>query len=211
MACVDSLHISMVFLTRFTVIACHERPTEICAHFHYALYTAFIWISDYLTSCLALFNVLLEIFITLERLYSVTNLLPSTKSSTKIIVVSLVIFIISFTVYTPVLFMDHVEMKLYQDPEMGFKQYQLGKTAFGKSQAASIIMNSINIFRVFLFSFVLFILNLITVVRLKRHLLRRRAQHTTSNFTAKLRDFLFIMLIFIIFFLSKIKLSRIDT
>jgi hypothetical protein len=184
MAFVDSFYLIALFLIRMAEIACQGNPNEHCPTVHYALYICYIWISDYLTSCLACFNILLEIFITIERLFTVSNQLPTMKNNTKVKIIILAILIISLSVYLPVLFMKRVEMKLDQGPDVEIEQYGLVKTDFGKSEAATIIINTLSILRVLLVSVVLFVLNLVTVFRFKRFLKRRnrRLDSTRSDF-----------------------------
>jgi hypothetical protein len=174
MAFVDSFYLIALFLMRMIEIACQGSPSEHCLSVHYEFYIAYIWISDYLTSCLAFFNILLEIFITLERLFTVSNHLPRMKNSTKVKIISLVILIISLCAYSPVLFMKRVELKPDQDPDVEIKQYKLAKTEFGESKAATVFLNCLNILRAVLYSFVLLALNLLVVFRFNRFLKRRR-------------------------------------
>jgi hypothetical protein len=184
MAAVDSVYISMLFLLRITYLYCEPSPDLICPRVHFIFNMAHIWISDYATSCMALFNILLEIFITLQRLFTVSNHLPSIKNISKVKLVCIIIFIISFSAYLPVLFMKRVELKPEQNPQSAVKQYWLIKTEFGKSKAATNIMNLLNVSRVFLFSFVLLVLNFMTVFRFRRFLKRcsMYSENTRSNF-----------------------------
>jgi hypothetical protein len=179
MAFVDSLYISTLFLYRMTELYCYKNPLEHCPNTYFLFYTAYIWISDYLTSCCVLFNIFLEIFITLQRLFMVSNNLPSLKNCTKVKLISLAIFIVSFSAYVPVLFMKRVELKPEQNPALGIKQYWLVKTEFGKSRTATVIMNTLSMIRVILLSVVLLVLNFVTVVKFRRFL-KRRKMHLKS-------------------------------
>jgi hypothetical protein len=173
MAFVDSLYIGLVILLRLLAISCKEAQYEKCSGHHHIFYTAYIWISDYLTSCLIFFNIVLEVYITLQRLLMISHHLPSIKNRTKVKLVSLVIFLLSFTAYIPVLFMKRVELKPEQISGLEIEQYQIVKTKFGKSEAAKIIMNSLNVSRVLLVSVLLLVLNSVTAHKFRRFLQRR--------------------------------------
>jgi hypothetical protein len=181
MAFVDTLYIIMVFSMRLTALACNEDPGEHCLRIHYTYYVAYIWISDYLTSCLALFNVLLEIFVTLQRLFMLSNHMPTMQNITKVKLISLVIFVISFSVYTPVLFMKHVVLKPEQNLDLEIEQYELVKTRFGKSKAATIIMNSLIFVLIFLYSWALLVLNIVAVLRFRQYIQKPRADFRSTR------------------------------
>jgi hypothetical protein len=171
---VDIMYLGLMLMIRTTDLVCQENVAKNCPSIHYVFSVAFIWISDYLTSCLALFNILMEILITLERLFMISNYLPTMRNVTKVKLISFIIFAISFSVYIPVLFMKHVKLNPKQNPDIGYKQYQMAKTEFGETKTATMFMNSVNIFRVLLYTFVLLTLNSVIVHRFRRYSRRRQ-------------------------------------
>jgi hypothetical protein len=181
---VDIMYLGLTIFIRYTVLACDENVAKNCPSIHYVFFVAFIWISDYLTSCFALFNILLEIIITLERLFMVSNYLPTMRNVTKVKLISLVVSLISFSIYIPVLFMKHIKLNPKQNPDLGYKQYQMSKTEFGESKTATIFMNSVNIFRASLYICVLLPLNSVIVHKFRRYSRRRQLymQNRISKF-----------------------------
>ncbi len=174
MAFVDFLYTVTLFGFRMTELACNKNPAVDCPNIQYLFFAGYILVSDYLTSCLAFFNILLEIFITLQRLFMISNKLPHMKNSSKMKIVSLVICVISFSIYIPVLFMKRVELKPNQNEDLKVREYQLVKTEFGQSKAATVIMNCQILTRIFLLLVVLLVLNTVTVFKFRRFLKRRK-------------------------------------
>lgn len=118
-------------------------------------------IYDYLTSCLAINNILIEIFISIERLCIVSNKCYFQKLSFQPVVFTIGIFSLLF--YTPVLFLESIS-------NLGNGNYQLATTNFGNSEIGRLIPSVLTAIRLLLATVFLFSINVITLIKFKRHL-----------------------------------------
>jgi hypothetical protein len=119
---------------------------------------------DYLTSCFAINNILIEIFLSVERLCVISNKPFLQKLSFKPVIVSIAVFSLVF--YSPVLF-------LKQFVYLGNGTYQLASTSFGLSSAGRIIPGVLSTIRLLLATVCLFAINITTFVKFKRHVKKK--------------------------------------
>jgi hypothetical protein len=145
----------------------------------YVLYTLFLWVSDFLTSCLALFNIILEIFVTCQRIRLITNVgvYNQTREKLQPLTVFSIVFAVSLAMYSPVLFMNEVRCVETRNVNMSSvrKNYYYEKTAFGKSDSALYLLESITALRVFLVIVILTVVNIVTAVIYAAYYRRKRA------------------------------------
>jgi phosphatidylglycerophosphate synthase len=134
----------------------------------YVLYTLFLWVSDFLTSCLAFFNIILEIFVTCQRIRLITKkaVYHQTRQKFRPIIVFALVLAVSLAIYSPVLFMNEVRTEETRNETTGSvrKDYFYEKTAFGKSNEALYLLESITALRVFLVIVVLTVVNIVAAV-----------------------------------------------
>jgi hypothetical protein len=178
MSVADAFYTGALLVFRVLELLCAKSPAESCPSIQYAFLVSYIWISDYFTSCLAFFNILMEIFVQIQRMLIVMNRLSAVGLSSRGRLVSIFIFLVAFTIYTPYLFMKRVSV---QSVKHGRVKYQLVLTEFGQSELSISIVNVINSARMFLIVVVLFVLNLITLVRFRMFLKRRKLDLKAMN------------------------------
>jgi hypothetical protein len=115
-----------------------DADLQVC----YVLYTLFLWVSDFLTSCLALFNIILEIFVTCQRIRLMTKgaVYNQTKPKLRPLVVFALVFAVSLTIYSPVLFMNEVRTEETRNETTGSvrKDYFYEKTISTKRRPLAI-------------------------------------------------------------------------
>jgi hypothetical protein len=178
----DLIYTGLLFLFRLLELRCTKNPAHGCPTIQYSYLLAYVWISDFFTSCLAFFNILMEIFIQLHRTLIVLNRLPAFKFISTCKWASLFMLIVSLLVYTPVLFMKRIELK----PSDGYttrpNEYHLVRTEFGKSKLSQLILDIINFVRIFLVIGVIFVLNLIIMIRFRLFLKKRRLDLNASGY-----------------------------
>jgi hypothetical protein len=150
-----------IILSKFTCIINKNMHTPHgleCSHFTLVYH---IFISSYLTSAMALFDILLEIYLTLDRLFVIMNKkFPFKCSTTMSLIASLATFSLIF--YSPILFLNRIAI-IQNEEKYSILEY----TEFGKSKLGKSVPIILSLFRFFLVSIVLLILNVITIVEFK--------------------------------------------
>lgn len=129
-----------------------------------ALYS--IAIDNYLTSCLAVYSVLIELFLSIDRLLILSNRLMLVNVSLRHAIIC--IALISLLFYLPVLFLQRIE--LTGDNEDGSI---LVTTSFGQTDFGKIIPTLLTVVRLFLILVCLFSINIVTLVKFKRYVSKK--------------------------------------
>jgi hypothetical protein len=168
MATVDTLYGILVFSLVVTMCA-KTNPNECSPYLYLAHLLSFIIISEYLTSCLAFFNILLEIFLTVERMCLISNIKIYRYVSVKKI--CLILLVISLAFYTPVLFINRITSSY--STSAGRFNYKLIRTVFGKTTYAKWISIGLNSTRIALVLVVLLILNIIAILKFNAYFERK--------------------------------------
>lgn len=148
-----------------------------------------MYIKEYFTSCLAFFIVLIEILLSVKRF-----LILSCSFRHKTISIKYLPFIclgFSFLLYSPELFIK----KIIQ-VENG---YTLCKTNFGKSKSGSYYPIVVSFLRVFLATVFLSILNILTALKFKLQMNKKKKIFLTSNINKTISNFLECILSYHIF------------
>lgn len=134
-----------------------------------------IYLSDYLTTCMAVFNVVIECLLTTHRIILLTRSRPKsekTRASSSLQLVrhpfsvSSIIFGLLLLVYSPVMF-------IYQSKK-DKQGYIYSKTEFGQSRLGVIVLNTLNVSRIVLTLVILSILNTIAILKFKRYFRRKK-------------------------------------
>lgn len=148
------------------VVLCKDCPLN--GHYFIELYE--IIIDDYFTSCLAIFNILIDIVLSVQRLLLLSNR-PLRNESYKYLIT--IIFIISLIYYMPVLFFKSVDSSIKNDTYCNskFLVYEANPTQFGSSFSAEIIAIVLTLIRITLGFFVLNLINILNVVIYKKRTL----------------------------------------
>ncbi len=123
------------------------------------LYTIIVF--DYITSCLAIFNILIDIIVSFERYLIVVNSRYLRRISTQAVIWFVGVF--SLLYYSPVLFMKSIEAI-----ENSSESFRLVLTSFGRSILAKIVLIVLQSVRIFLSVLLLPTINILTAVQLKR-------------------------------------------
>lgn len=147
-----------------------------------------VLIDDYFTSSLAIFCILLEIFLSLQRYMILTNRKMLTNLSYKIVIP--VIFIISLLYYAPFLFRKNIlstTVNYYSNGTLttSIKSYSLTFTAFGSSTAGKIIPIFLTVLRIFLGTIVLSLINILNALKFRERFNKR------LQIKLKLKGFIF--------------------
>jgi hypothetical protein len=172
-AIVDSLYLCVILF--LGVMKAMSLQSQCGPGFYYAFLVLFILLSDFLTSALALLNILLEIFLTLQRNVIISNRetwlknVPVSKTCS-------VSFLISIGCYFPVLFMKKVELteiRAVENNATPIFDYRMVKSEFGKSKFAAVFQIAINALRIVLVCGVLLVLNLAVTRKFRAYLKKK--------------------------------------
>lgn len=140
---------------------CDERKMSL----EYQIFT--IWFTDFLTSCLAIMNILIELFVSIQRLFIISNKSFFANKSTKTVLV--VLFVFSLCYYSPVLFINYITT----NTNGSNNTYKIERSEFGESNIGRVIPAILSGVRLFLVVICLSIVNLITFIEFKKHLSKK--------------------------------------
>ncbi|RNA04434.1 hypothetical protein BpHYR1_052027 [Brachionus plicatilis] len=158
----DTLYMFSIFL--YTLIAC-GYPCEKLNKNGLIKFIYLIAVYDYLTSCIAIYNILIEIFVTTQRYF-----LISRKKTLQNLNPNLVMFItilVSLLYYSPIVFLK----KICFTANIGFTMVY---TNFGLSEVGRLVPIVLSSIRLILASVILLIANIFTLIEFKKYLKQKR-------------------------------------
>jgi hypothetical protein len=125
-----------------------------------------ILLAEYFTSCLALFNIIVEIVVTWQRVVMISKK-SNHERAYRPWVICVLIFAFAMAVYSPVLFMSRVRTEETRNETNGAvrRGYFPEKTEFGKSQEGLVIMKLTVLVRMILVIVVLSIVNVVASIK----------------------------------------------
>lgn len=186
----DSIYTGSMVMLAIMSIACGNNSSRCGQEAHFSLVLLYLIISEYLTSSLAFFNILVEIFLSIERLLlisGVKNLLDKSKT----LLMSSILLIVSLLVYSPILFMNYVkDVKVPLASNHSTNQttsfrtdYAPMKTEFGRSSLAMSIITALTLIRILLATLVLIILNSAVIIVLRFYFNKAVKRERGNSFT----------------------------
>ncbi len=184
----DFLYTALMLVHRIFTGLCAEMDSEKCGvHVYLIFQLLYVYVSEYLTSCLGLLSILVEIFLTVHRIFLIT------KKSRRVIglragQVCPVLITVAFLAYSPVLLSYTIEpYEKLGENETIIIDYKISKTKFGLTAFAAKYMSGLNATRIFLVTFVLLFLNIIVLVYFQVY-------SSDTNIFAKSKPFLSLKL-----------------
>lgn len=158
-----SIVIAFMVLIECGSICDNIRGLHFLTHFYR------IYLDDYLTSSLAINNILIEIFLSTQRFFIISN--KKCLQSISSIRIILIVFCFSLLFYSPVLFLKRIVSIDQHNSSFNSTTngYKLEYTEFGNSsigRALPLILSSI---RFILASVILFLINLFTLIKFRKH------------------------------------------
>jgi hypothetical protein len=181
-AVADCLYLLSMNIISVMIVACDlsmpQSAADRCGGPSISIYfyVLFMFLDEYLTSCLALFGILMEIYLTIQRILVITNS-RSCLARCPIRYMCSSIAALSFLIYSPYLAMYEVQGHYIRSSE------------FGQSNAAVTIRTVIGLLRIFLVLFVLFVLNIVTIFKLKAYLLAKSRLSTDCKYYFQVKHF----------------------
>lgn len=168
-----AMSISNLFYNGFLSYAIALYCSECSISKTYGTQVFVIFIDHYLTSCLAIFSNLVEIILSLQRYFILTNNIYSKNISYRW-AISIIAFI-SFVFYLPSLFSDKIA-----ETNNTTIYYTVVPNEFGKSTTAVHIGIAWSVIRIILSSIILSSINILNVIEFRK-LSKKRIKLRTSN------------------------------
>lgn len=150
-----------------------------------------IYIEDYFTSCLALFRILADIMLSMQRTFVLLNRPFCSKISYKVILGSL--FLASLGYYSPVLFFKKIiaETGCLANSSVNTMIYKIASNEIGSSYYAKVTSATLAVIRIILGVLILSIINIMNVIIFKnrsKKMAFKRRNTNISNFLKKIFD-----------------------
>lgn len=178
------LVISMVDFAYITIIG--FEITFKCGSFcdilknSYATQVYTLWFADYLTSCLAIMNILIELFVSIQRLFIILNKKFLQNVSFRIVLI--LISLVSIVYYIPVLFVR----KIAHDPSLNI--FKIVFTEFGDSNFGKSVPSVLSMIRLFFVLVCLSIVNFITFIEFKKHFSKKKKLKFNKTKSSKINN-----------------------
>ncbi len=140
----------------------HDTELKIC--YFYMFYAVFM--SAFLTTCLSFFSIIDEIYLTLQRIYLVSNERSVLiKKGANPYLVCLILLPLTLFAHTPVLFLSNINTVEYQLGNRTASVLVFHKTKFAESTEAVVIINLLNAVRMILVHVILLVVNIIAIIK----------------------------------------------
>jgi hypothetical protein len=173
---IDALYSSLVLFLLIFVRFCASDVEKCGPNGYFVFLVFFLFFSEYFTTCLQMFNIILEILLTAHRIAIISSL-NAFRKEVNVKLVSGCVFLTCLSIYSPTLFtysIKNVNAAATESNTTATKViYKLTKTAFGKSSAGVLITPVLTTTRIVLVSIVLLVLNIICVIQFKAYLRKK--------------------------------------
>ncbi len=186
-AVIDAVYFFLIYLLGILTAICvsgGDSTSQCAPDVYYIFLVLFVFLSDFLTSSLALTNILLEIFLTLQRSLIIANHARGWLKDATVLKSGTVLFLVSLGCYAPMLLIKKVELAVIASTNSTTPSfdYRLVKSEFGKSKLAAGYQVVINSLRIVLVCGVLFVLNVIVTRRFRDYLKKKNdLKHIKCN------------------------------
>jgi hypothetical protein len=172
-AIVDFSYMCLLLLNALMSMYCEPMPFMCGSNAQLFAFITDQLIMNYLTSSMALYSILCEIFLTVQRMLLLKNI--TLLKNVTVRTAGPVFGIISLVYYSPYWFAyDFVTTdNVYVYRNQTYVEWNLVANDFGKSAAYSWLLSALSIFRMILVLVVLLVLNIVSVIFFRKHFSRR--------------------------------------
>lgn len=192
MSASDALNYFLIFfLGSYSTLMFYLDPE--CTSLHCLFYAhVSIWINEYITTCLAVFSIVLECYLTLQRIFVLSE--TRAKSSNKMINsgwIGVAILLIIVILHVPLFWLFEVKMIPFlkndhriirNHPSVNFTYgYDVIKTPFGYSIWGELVVKILSLMRILLVTVVLLALNICAIVCFNRFFIRKESLTITKS------------------------------
>jgi hypothetical protein len=148
--------------------------------FSWPMQVYFYVVYDYLLSCLAIDTILIELYLSVQRLFILLNRAYCLKSFPSVLVV-LVVHLTGLVYYVPCLFLETVvQINISNESSSSTLLLSFNKSSFATTPLGSLVMPVLSLVRLALSTLVMFPINLITLYEFKK-LIARKANLKSNN------------------------------
>ena len=161
------------------IIQCGSLCETVYKSFFGPLFT--IYISSFFLGVLIIFNILIEIYLSFQRLMILSN--RSFLKKVPVLLVLFVLFTISFIYNIPNLISQRIAAVPTSTP--GVYTYMAVTTDFGYSNLASVLKQIMKYLRIFLTLGVLLVLNILTAYKSRQHFMKKSQMKNAFNSSNK--------------------------
>jgi hypothetical protein len=176
---VDFVYMIMEFIHAYLDIYCGPKPFMCGSDGQLAALAFDQYIDNYLTSCMAVYSILSEIFLTTQRLFLLQH--SNFLKDVKVKIICPIMAVISLIYYTPYFFaFDFVTTdNVYLYKNRTYVEWNLVLNEFGQSPVGSWLLSSLSILRLLLVSVVLLALNIVSVIAFRKYFSKK--MHLTGK------------------------------
>jgi hypothetical protein len=191
MSVADFFYMSLLLLADLMNKICSTSSSQ-CGHFaQYFAFFLFISVNNCASSSLALFNIIMENFLTIQRLYLLQNKrFPDFLTVPRVVSVVLVF---SLLFYLPTAFTPEIVIRTIQLRDSNWTEYNLVNTEFGNSVTGKLTPVVLSFIRIALSGPILLAISVYNI-HVFRNYLQKKKKTTSSNSSSKANDNLTIML-----------------
>ncbi len=167
---IDLMYSSSMIWLSFYVMICFHDSVKTDSPLYYYLQFFYLALSEYFTSVLALTNILIEVYLSLQRIFALNKKIFIQNRHFKTVL--LVIALISIIYYIPVLFVSNIQGRTHSSLKhnRSIVVFVIGKTGFGNSYAGKFTVKFLTLCRIILVTFGLCVLNTITIAKYSKYL-----------------------------------------
>jgi hypothetical protein len=142
-------------------------------------------IVDYLTSSIAVNNISIEIFLSLQRLFTISNrpFLQTMPFAPTIVGINLM----ALVYYLPVMFLKRIS-ETNANTTMVDSTYELVLTDFGQSRFGEVVPAILSLLRLILVTVCLFSINVTVLIKFKRHISQKNKMFVIKTASGKLSE-----------------------
>lgn len=152
---------------------CSQNTTSLAAQIY------FVWFIEYFTSCLAIYCILIEIYISIKRYLLIINKRILERLSNGLVI--LVLGVISLIYYAPILFIYKIESYQVVVNNQTQTYYTTMSSYFGQTEIGKLIPTILSSVRAILVTIVLLIINIVSSLAFKRHMEKKASMSVSSK------------------------------
>jgi hypothetical protein len=203
MSIADFLYMSVLALSNIINKQCASSSTQCNLSAEYFTFFLYISFNNWLSSALALFNIIIENFLTIQRLFMLTN----RRFPAKLTVLRVVLAVFGFSIiwYSPTLFTSEIVMRKIDLVNASVTEFKMVNTDFGNSLVGMITPVVLSFGRLCLSGPILLALNVYNIYVFKQYLNKKKsvssggvtAASSSSSSSSKENDNITAMLIII--------------
>jgi hypothetical protein len=171
----DFLYLSTIMMNHTIKLVCN--PSSKCSsEANYASHFMTLAISDYLTSCLAIFGIVFEIFLTIDRILIIKNKKWLKNLKMRYPLIILIAFSLLF--YLPVVFLKHIVAVTSENKPLNYK---LTLTDYGSSKIGRLLPIILYSIRIGLVTIVLLALNITSIFIFRSYFNKKKNVSRTKS------------------------------